>query len=297
MKARYNFWDIERPRNVSRREYQHYQLLIMGTIATTFFSIGGAALAITGASNRLQGTENLPLMSIAQAAQYGAGKPVGTRSDAVKMQGFLQAAQPVRLPDAPDQPMLRGRIVLKAESGVRDELMSETLLEWEDAASEVFFTDGTTRLPIGFDIANVPLQADRRARPRVRYAGESSRTSKPVAIEYAEQIYPLSDQLKEAAATSSQRQVSAKLNREFATDGMAVLLIAALETTPEGVQIVDPLGDRLKILPGTAQSIAENDVKSRVFMGAFGVVMGVAAYMLKKAQAAKWQEFVIRSNE
>ncbi|MBE9029076.1 hypothetical protein IQ266_04785 [filamentous cyanobacterium LEGE 11480] len=297
MKARYNFWNIERPRNVSRRDYNHYQLLIMGTVATSFFSIGTAILAITGSANRLRGTEDLPVMSIAAAAQYAQSQAAGTRTDAVKLQGFLQATSPVTMPDAPDQRVLRGRIRLKAESGVRDELISETLLEWDQTASEVFFTDGTTRLPVAFDLSQIPMQEDRRASARVRYAGENVRFSKPVAIEYAEEIYPLSPELKAAAAESSQRGVAAKLTRKFFPDGQSVVMIAAIEATPDGGRIVDPLGDRLKILPGTEQEIASSDSKSRIFMGLFSIVLGVSAYMLKKAQAAKWQEFVIRSNE
>lgn len=296
MKARYNFWS-DRPRNVSRREYNHYQLMIMATIATSFFSLGTGILAVTGSANRLRGTEDIPVMSLAEVMQSAADTPVGTRGAVVKMQGFLQAETPVRMPDAPDQAMLRGRILLKAESGLRDELISETLLEWEESAAKIWFTDGITRLPIAFDTGKIPLKQDRQARAKVRYAGEVRRFAKPVAVEYADQLYPLSDRLKARSEASSRQRVSPRLTREFATDGMAVLLVAAVETTADGPQIVDPLGEQLKVLPGTEQSIAEDDVKTRIFMGGFSVLMGIVAYILKQAQAAKWQEFVIRSND
>ncbi|NJN49318.1 MAG: hypothetical protein HC805_05490 [Alkalinema sp. RL_2_19] len=200
MKARYNFWNIDRPRNVSRRDYNHYQRLMMGTIVTSFFSFGAAILAITGAASQLQGTDDLPVMSIAEAIKYGQEQAAGSRTDAVKLQGFLQATAPVTMPGTSDQRVIRGRILLKAESGVRDELMSETLFEWNESAPDVFFTDGTSRLPIAFDIGQIPMQTDRRTTARVRYAGENARTSKPVAIEYGEQIYPLSQAIQAAVA-------------------------------------------------------------------------------------------------
>ncbi|NJN49319.1 MAG: hypothetical protein HC805_05495 [Alkalinema sp. RL_2_19] len=70
-----------------------------------------------------------------------------------------------------------------------------------------------------------------------------------------------------------------------------------MEATSSGGKIVDPLGERLKIMSGTAQSIAENDSKSRVFMGIFSLILGALAYRLKTAQAAKWREFVEQSNQ
>ncbi len=291
MKARYNFWS-DRPRNVTRREYHHYQLMVVGTIMTSGFSALTAFLAVSGFSGRLRGTEEIPSMSVAEAASYGSNEPTALQpTDVVKLQGFLVADNKLTMPDNPDLQVIRGRVLLKAEAGRGDDLIHETLFEWDQEATKVFLSDGQTRVPIAFDLAKIPMQEDRMTRAKVRYAGESSRLSKPVALEYAEQIYPVSQVLKDEGS------ISARLTRKYFPDGQSVVLVAAVEATPNGGQLVDPLGQRLQVIVGTETQIAQDDSKMRIVLGLFSIVLGISAYFFKKAQGAKWQEFIEQSNQ
>lgn len=292
MKARYNFWS-DRPRNVSRREFDRYQLIIMGMVATTFLSALTAFLGISGIHQRLRGTEELPSLSVAEVMDNGSAAPQQT--DFVKVQGFLVADAPLAMPDEPGLKVIRGKLLLKAEAEQDDELLSETLLDWEETAAAVFLSDGplgdpAARLPIAFDLAQLPMEEDRMARAKLRYAGDSARTSDPVAVEYGEEIYPLGDALKAAGAGSG--SVSARLTREYLVEGEAVVVLAALK---DGA-LVDPLGDRLQVLPGTEASIVEANWHRRVFLLFASAGLGVLAYKLKQLQAKTWQEFVARSN-
>lgn len=95
MKARFNFWDIERPRNVTRREFNQHQLLVMGSLVTSFLSVSTAIMALMGRGDRLRDLATIPVMTIAEAAQYGREQAAGSKTDAVKLEGFLQAAEPL----------------------------------------------------------------------------------------------------------------------------------------------------------------------------------------------------------
>ena len=286
MKARYNFWsDI--PRNVTRREYNRYQLMVMGTIATITISAMTAFLAISGFNERLRGTDNIPDMSVTEASNYAGKQQTGV----VKLQGFLVSDDQLTMPDDQDLNIIRAQVILKAEAGRSDDLVNETLFEWNQEATQVFLSDGKIRVPIAFDLANIPMQDDRMARAKVKYKGESARTSKPVALEYGEQIYPLSDILIEKGS------VSVSLTRKFVPEGQSVVIFAVVEATTNGGQLIDPLGERLRVITGTEKEIRKTDTKMRIFYGLLSILMGVSAYYLKKIQGAKWQEFVERSHQ
>ena len=286
MKARYNFWS-EIPRNVTRREYDKYQLIVMGTIATTAFSVITGFIAISGFNNRFRGTEDIPIMTVAEAVNYQNEQ----KTDVVKLQGFLVAEDKLTMPDDKDLKIIRGRILLKAEARKGENLVEQNLFEWEENATQVFLSDGQQRVPVAFDLAKIPMKTDTMARARVRTAGESSRTSKPVAVEYADKIYPLRDDLKQES------YVSSRLTREFFPDGQSVVVFAAVESTSNGTQLVDPLGERLKVISGTETEITQTDGNMRVVNGFLSIALGICAYFLKKRQEVRWQEFVQRSNQ
>ena len=286
MKARYNFWsDI--PRNVTRREYEKYQLIVMGTIATSAITAITGFLALFGFNERLRGTNNIPSMTVAEASNYQRGET----TELVKLQGFLVAEDKLTMPDDQNLHIIRGRVVLKAEARQGDELIEDTLFEWEKEATKVFLSDGKMRVPIAFDLAKIPMQDDHMARAKVRYVGKSSRTSKPVALEYAEKTYPLSDMFKE------KNSIFPRVTRQFFPDGQSVVIFAAVESNPNGGQLIDPLGERLQVIKGTETEIMEEDSNMRIVYAFLSIVMGFSAYRLKKIQEAKWQEFVDRSNQ
>lgn len=286
MKARYNFWS-DRPRNVTRREYDHYQMIVMGIVFTGAISVITAFLAVSGFNERLGGTENIPNMSVAEALAYDQQQP----TDLVKLQGFLVANEQLTMPDEPNLEIIRGRVVLKAETEQNEELIEEILWEWEQEAKQVFLSDGATQVPLAFDLAKIPLKDDRQARAKIKRVGNSARTSKPVALEYAEQIYPLSDPFKEESS------ISAEVIRQFIPHGQSVIIFAAVESTPNGGRLIDPLGQRLKVLMGTETEIRQTDSRMRIIYALLTIVSGISAFFLKKRQGEKWQEFVERSHQ
>ena len=295
MKARYNIW-TDRPRNVTHREYQRFQFLTMGLIATLFFGLGSGASFVMRVLDFLQPKEPVPVLTVDEAAGYGQDVAESQRMELVQLEGYLVADAPEAMPDEPDLKVLRGRLLLEVEAGEGEAVIKETFLDWEYQAEEVFLSDGQVRVAIAFPLEQLPMKKDLSPMPRLKRVGEI-RNSKPAAIEYGDETYPLSEAMKAAAyEVTTGDGISAEATRAYLADGAAVVVQAGLEGTPEGGRLVDPLGERLSVELGTTKSIKEGNAKATIFSVLFAIGMMVLAFELQKKRAKLWQEFVARSN-
>ncbi len=296
MKARYSWW-TDRPRNVTHKEYQQYQFLMMGLFATVFFGMASGASFVMRVLDFLQPKEPVPGMTVQEAASYGQDG-AAQRMDIVQLEGYLVADASESMPDEPELKVLRGRLLLEAEVGEGEALVKETFLDWEYQAEEVFLSDGSARVAIAFPLEQLPMKKDFSAKAWVT-GGESgsarTQTSKPVMIEYGEDTFAPSEAMK-AAAYEAGHSILAEATREYLADGAAVVVQAALEGTPEGGRLVDPLGERLSVELGTAKEIKAGNVKATIFSFLFAIGMMVLAFELEKKRSKVWQEFVARSN-
>lgn len=299
MKARYNWWN-DRPRNVTHKEYQQYQFLMMGMVATLFFGLASGAMFVMRVLDFLQPKAPVPSLTVQEAARYGQDG-TAQRMDLVQLEGYVVADASEPMPDEPALKVIRGRLLLEAEAGEGEALVQETFLDWEYQAEEVFLSDGEERVAIAFPLEQLPMKPAFSPRPRVTGGGGGTartQTVKPVMIEYGEETYLPSEAMKAAAYEAAAADgLSAEATREYLADGAAVVVQAALEATPEGGRLVDPLGERLSVQLGTAKSIKEGNLQETIFSMLFAMGMMVLAFELEKKRAKQWQEFVLRSNE
>ncbi len=296
MKARYNWW-TDRPRNVTHKEYQQYQFLMMGLFVTVFFGMASGASFVTRVLDFLQPKEPVPGLTVQEAASYGQDG-AAQRMDIVQLEGYLVADASESMPDEPELKVIKGRLLLEAEAGEGEALVQETFLDWEYQAEEVFLSDGAERVAIAFPLEQLPMKQDFSAKAWVTGGGSGSartQTSQPVAIEYEDETYSPSEAMK-AAAYEAGDSIAAEVTRKYLADGAAVVVQAALEGTPEGGRLVDPLGERLSVKLGTAKEIKEGNVKATIFSLLFAIGMMVLAFELEKKRSKQWQEFVVRSN-
>jgi len=283
-RIKYNWRDL--PRNVSRREYDRFQLICFGAIATGGMSLITLFVAITGLSLRTANElAEVPSLSIAEAQS-------SEDVELVKLSGFLVADDPPIMPDDPALKVIRGVVELSArnEATKDDETVEEVLLSWSADADPVFLSDGEERIPFAVDITQFPLpeaEPDFQAKPKVEYTEGSPRMSKPRAIAYADQEFPL-DRAKWGESSSAFTDVK----RQVLPHGQSVVVVAGLRDR----QIIDPLGDRLKIELGTESEIRENASRMRFILGFIWLPLAIASYFLARSANTLNQEFIRRSN-
>jgi len=286
-------WFQDVPRNVTRREYQRYQFRQFTSLGLGAVAGMMAFLAATGLT--LQSSRELaevPSMSVADAAAHQ-----GDRLDWVKLEGYLVADDALTMPDDPARQVIRGRIVIEARSETDegengDEALRVVLYDWEAAATTVALSDGDRHLPLAFDLAVLPMQNELgEIYPEIVRAGESARTRRPVAIDYGEQRFPLP--LEQWGQIDS---VLTDFDRQVLPQGQSVVVVAALEPTAQGNQLVDPLGDRLQVLMGTEKSIREQGQHMRMLFAILCVPIGFASWWVGRSAAQLHREFVERSN-
>ncbi|MEM9266101.1 MAG: hypothetical protein AAGA46_11305 [Cyanobacteria bacterium P01_F01_bin.13] len=87
------------------------------------------------------------------------------------------------------------------------------------------------------------------------------------------------------------------LEHETLPHGQSVFVAAGLETTPNGNQLVDPLGNRLQVLLGTEEQIRQEGRQARVMFFLLPIPLGFGSYLLGKSAHHMRQEFVERSNQ
>ncbi|MDA0267355.1 MAG: hypothetical protein O2890_15730 [Cyanobacteria bacterium] len=304
-------WFVDRPRNVSRPEYDRYQLLLFsaaGLGALTFGLLFGSISGLTLSTSR--DLAEIDGMTVEEALAYD-----GNSRDLVKIEGFLLAENPATMPDDEAQPVIRGRLQVIAResgSGSGDEsdaedgaeeaggdaaapegLQPTTLLDWEETAAPVFLSDGDRQIPLAFDATALPLSEDAGdVEPEYVREGDSARTSYTVAVKYGEAVLPLPPDY-----IAQKSSIIVDVERAVLPQGASAVVVAGLDVTPAGNQLVDPLGDRLQISLGTEAEIREQGQQTRVMFFILAIPAGIASWFLGRSALAMRREFVERSNE
>ncbi|MFG6104403.1 hypothetical protein D0962_34270 [Leptolyngbyaceae cyanobacterium CCMR0082] len=289
-------WFQDIPRNVTRREYEQYQLRNFATIAlggmAALMAIGGISGLTLQTSRKLAEIE---AMSVEDAVAYG-----GDRIELIQLEGYLVTDDPLVMPDDEAQKVIRGRVNLVARADTDSDttdpealVRRETLFEWEETAASVLLSDGDHRIPLAFDLAVLPMEDDSFGfSPRTVREGESSRVSRPVAIEYGDEVYPLP--LEQWGEVDS---VFKDFERETLPYGQSVVVVASLETTVDGNRLIDPLGNRLQVLMGTGEEIRREGQQARVMFLLLPIPLGFASFRLGKSARQLRQGFIERSNQ
>ncbi|MDV3350668.1 hypothetical protein QGP82_18310 [Leptothoe sp. LEGE 181152] len=289
-------WFQDIPRNVTRREYEQYQLRNFATIAlggmAALMAIGGISGLTLQTSRKLAEIE---AMSVEDAVAYG-----GDRIELIQLEGYLVTDDPLVMPDDEAQKVIRGRVNLVARADTDSDttdpealVRRETLFEWEETAASVLLSDGDHRIPLAFDLAVLPMEDDSFGfSPRKVREGESSRVSRPVAIEYGDEVYPLP--LEQWGEVDS---VFKDFERETLPYGQSVVVVASLETTVDGNRLIDPLGNRLQVLMGTGEEIRREGQQARVMFLLLPIPLGFASFRLGKSARQLRQGFIERSNQ
>jgi hypothetical protein len=87
------------------------------------------------------------------------------------------------------------------------------------------------------------------------------------------------------------------VERAVLSQGASAVVVAGLEVTPDGNQLVDPLGDRLQVNLGTEAEIREQGQRTRVMFFILAIPAGIASFFLGRSALAMRREFVWMSNE
>jgi hypothetical protein len=288
-------WFQDVPRNVTRREYQRLQFLNFCSIGLGVTAAMMAIASLSGLTLQTSRTlDQIDAMTIEAATAYN-GDPI----DLVQLEGYVVADNPPTMPDNQAQQVIRGKLALSARpeatTGDADQQspQSAILFAWETTTEPVSLSDGTHQIPLAFDLAMLPMEDDLGdASPRILYEGESARTSRPVAIEYGDQIYPLP--LDSWGEVDS---VFTDIERQVLPQGQSVVVVAGLNTTPQGNQLVNPLGNRLQVLIGTEAGIRRQGQQLRVLFLILAFPLGFASFMVGKSAHQLNQAFIERSNE
>jgi hypothetical protein len=309
-------WLVDRPRNVPRRDYERYQLMTFGAVGLGFLSIALLVGSISGltlwTSRELA---DLDGMTVEEALAYD-----GDSQDLVKIEGFLLADDPVTMPDGDGQQVVRGQVEVVAKQPGRSEDAADedsdaetadqtaansdtpdsaavprqvTLLEWEGTAESVFLSDGDRQIPLAFDLATLPLAEDSGdVEPEYVREGDAARTSRPIAVRYGGELLPLPQTYLDRGST-----VIVDVERAVLSQGASAVVVAGLEVTPDGNQLIDPLGDRLQVNLGTEADIREQGQRTRVMFFILAIPVGIASFFLGRSALAMRREFVWMSNE
>lgn len=288
-------WYQDVPRNVSKKDYQRLQFYTLGAVGLGFSAVAMALASILGLTLQTsQNLEQIDAMSIEKAIAYE-----GERIDLIRVEGYLVADSPPIMPDNSSQKVIRGKVKLSARtashSGAQDAEppQQQTLFEWEKSADPVFLSDGDRRIPLNFDLAILPMKNDLGdLSPRTIREGESARTSRPVAIEYGEQIYSLP-----LDTWGNVDSVFTDFERQVLPHGQAVVVVAGLVTSPQGNQLIDPLGDRLQILIGSESGIRKRGQQLRVWFLILAIPLGFASFIAGRAAHQLRQAFIEKSNQ
>ncbi|MGB2924677.1 MAG: hypothetical protein WBB82_05215 [Limnothrix sp.] len=285
-KIKYNWW-TDRPRHVGHAEYQRFRLIVFGAIATGFLAVISVFFAVTGnGAKTAEELAELPSVSVAEA--IASTKDL----DLAKLSGVLVAKNPPTMPDEPTLKVIRGEITLTArDEAVRDDVtVKEVIFAWAEAAETIFLVDGDQQIPVAIDLARFPFPSVKPAfdaKPRVQSEGASSRVSKPVAIAYANQEFPL-----DLARWANADNAFLELDRNLLRDGQAAVIVASVQ---DG-KLVEPSGDRLRIELGTEPDIRVDNQRRRLIFAIIWLPLGIISYFLAKYSYGLNQDFIRRSN-
>ena len=284
-------WWRDIPRNVSRQEYDRHQLVIFGSVASGFFALGSLMMAVTGVTLKTANElAEIPPMTVAEAAT------ATTDYELVKISGYLVGAEDnvLTMPDDESQKVLRGSLKLVVQDEVIEEDVnhSETLWEWSEGVEQIAITDNKdSEVVIDLELEQFPLpeaEPEFSERPRVKKADTEEGDRHPVAVEYGGETFEL-DPVKWRRADNAYTE----LERQALPYGQSVVIVAGLQDN----QLIDPLGDRLRIELGTEEEIRRNGQQARWFTSILWLPLGGLSYYLGTIAIAQRKEFVVRSNQ
>ena len=290
-------WFQDVPRNVTRREYQQLQFY-------NFASLGLGVLAASLAISSIMGLtlqtsrelEDLEYVTLVEALTHE-----GDRLDLIKVEGFLVADNPPTMPDDEARQVIRGELTIVAQAEVETEETDDAsdlqqlavLYDWAATAEPVFLSDGDRRLPLAFNLAVLPMQAEMGPiDPETLYTDESSRLSRPLAIQYGTEVLPLP--LEDWGPID---RVSTEVTRQVLPHGQSVVIVAALDVSTDEPQLVDPLGDRLQVHLGTEDEILQDGQRLRVMFGILSIGLAIASFFIARSAHQLRQEFIVRSHQ
>ncbi|MGK7910294.1 MAG: hypothetical protein AB4050_02260 [Synechococcus sp.] len=225
-------------------------------------------------------------LSISEALAWEGGS-----NDPVKIEGFLLAESPYAMPDDESLRVIRGELLIAARSGSSEERVREELFRWDRAADIVTLSDGNITIPLAFNLDVLPTVDDRSARARVLWVGETRR-SRPLEVEYEEQIFPLTPAIWEGVES-----VFVDVTRRYLVQGELVTVVAGIDTSSGSAQLVDPLGDRLRVHWGNEADILRTNQQARRTMGMVAILMLVGSYLLYRKADEMYRQFEILSNQ
>lgn len=289
MKMRRSFW-TDRPRHVSKQEYNRYSFMVFGTVVTgglgAMFLIGSVLGITTWQADKLT---KLPEKSISEVLNYR-----GDPTPPFKISGFLWASDPIVMPDDPELKVLKGELQVSAEFSGSEVVADEVLYEWQDQVDSVVLSADNTlqastqTILVNSDLAQLPVERDFNARAQLQYDGPS-RTARPIAIEYQDQTFPLAD-------LPATRSVKPRVLRQYIPNGAKVTLIASVGSGPVS-QLVAPHGQKLQILRGSEAEIRKTGASQRLMFGLISFVLLGSSYFLGNMTARIRHSFVVRSNQ
>lgn len=293
LRMRYQ-WFQDVPRHVSRREYQRLQLRVFLTLMCAGIAVAMVLSAVLNLPARTaKQLARLESMSIAEALAYQ-----GERLAPVKLEGFLIADDALVMPDDPARRVVRGRLEIsarragRARASTEDIPTPEILYSWSAIAERLFLTDGTRRIALAIDPLQLPLRDEPgQLRATLVREGTSARTSRAVAVRYADLTLPLP-----ASLLDTTTGVIARVERQLFPNAQAVVVVMGLETGPGGPRLVDPLGERLRIYIGTEQDIRQRSAHTRLLFAVLWVPMALLGLWLGRSAHRLRQEFIERSN-
>jgi hypothetical protein len=286
-------WFRDIPRYVTRREYQQYQFRRLCALGLGAMSAMMAIAAITGITMKpARDLAVIDAITIAEAVAHG-----GDRLDVVKLEGFLVADNSPTMPDDEARRVIHGALSITArgdaDSGGNESAgpLREVLFDWEESVDAVFLSDGDRRLPLAFDLTVLPMPEEEHPdlSPNVMREGDSARARRPVAIEYGDRLFSLSPDM-----WGDEESVFVDVDRRVLPQGASVVVVAALESTPQGSRLVDPLGDRLKVSLGKEDDIRRQGEQARLLFAILCVPMGIASVLVGRSTHRLWQEFLDR---
>lgn len=279
---KYRWW-VDRPKNVSRREYERYNLVQFGTIA-----LGGlSALCFIAALMNLFTLGSQPWGDAQPISVSDALSSEGDRTP-LMLQGRLITDPPSVMPDDPSLSVVAGDIQLTvSEEG----LEPATLWQWRSPSENIFLEQDQKRIPFKLDPTILPMEEDRFTRPDLIYEGESVRFRKLVAVEYNGDRYPLPE-----AYLNLNETPTVNLNRQYFINGQNVVLVAGIDKKNGEAALVPPLGQQAQLWVGTPDGVASQKIKTIPMLIIFGAGSAIACYFLSQKYFKLREEIVRKSN-
>ena len=285
-KIRYSWWS-GRPKNVSRKENDHYNLLkfclglsgSIGLLCSYNLFFGG----LDHVPNTLEKTEEY---SLSKALEYK-----GDRTEAYKFQGRLVTETPVAMPDEASLEVIAGqlKVLVNDHENILEPL---SLIDWEHTAPQVFLEKDNVRIPVDIDLALFSRKTDIIFDKDIIYeTGGAVSDSKAIAVEYEGTRYDLPEEYSQLKYSSD-----IEITREYLIQGQKFVIVAGLENTEKGPAIVPPLGEKAQAFKGYEEEIKANVDATRPWLVFWIIGCGAACYFFGQQYAEARQAIIRQSN-